>query len=461
MKSKINLDSFILIAIFLSPYSNLIVYKTNIADFRLIQMLWLVIFCVMMIKNAENKERMISSVNSFNVNRGSKLIFVLYITAISISGLLSNNAKISIKELVQYIYLFILMYTIYCKAKELDFVQRIIKVTVYSNLFLVTICIISYISGKVIIPSFTMMQNGMLYVNSNLFSTNTLMESGNEIVRLNGILGLNATLIANLILIESLFVNYLIRKVTGHKRALLCLLLVANLFTIVVTYSRVGLILFIVVHLLSAMSKNQMRNVAILTVAICVGYLFLNMFPDVRERILETFNTKERSSKYHFAIWLIALKTGFNNSIAGIGLGNMAFSYDAFWYEFSKFGISKINSVNVHNFILQIWAEQGIVGLVSNCVLYFSPIIYYLKIKLFNKNRINRTIYEFIFLSFISTLVYNLTNNNFYIEAFWILAGVVYAVKDYHLKTEKASNENENCDISTNAVNFMPNLIND
>ncbi len=439
MKSNISFDNIILIVIFLSPFSNILVYRTNIADFRVIQILWLMVFCVLMIKKAENKELLISSSNRLNLNKDSKLTFLLYIFAISISGLLSINTNRSIKELIQYIYLFILMYTIYCKAKDHDFMEKIIKSIICSNVFLVTICIVSYISGKVIIPSFTILSNGMIYVNSNLFSTNTLMQSGKEIVRLNGVLGLNATLIANLILIQSLLVNYIIRKASGKKRVLLCLLLAANLFTMVVTYSRVGLLLFIALHLISAMSKNQMRNVAILAATVFIGYLFLNMFPDVKERILETFNTEERSSKYHFAFWLIALKTGFNNIISGIGLGNMAYSYDSFWYEFSKFGIEKISNVNVHNFILQIWAEQGIIGLIANSILYFSPILIYIKFKLFNKQKINKTIYEFIFLSYISTLIYNLTNNNFYIEAFWILAGVVYAIKDFHLREEKSS----------------------
>jgi hypothetical protein len=437
MKSNISFDNIILIVIFLSPFSNILVYKTNVADFRLIQMLWLMVFCVLMIKKAENKEQLISTPNRLSVNNGSKLTFLLYIFAISISGLLSVNTGRSIKELIQYIYLFILMYTIYSKAKDHDFMEKIIKSIICSNVFLVTISVVSYISGKVIIPSFIILSNGMIYVNNNLFSTNTLMESGKEIVRLNGVLGLNATLIANLILIQSLLVNYMIRQVTGKKRVLLCLLLAANLFTMVVTFSRAGLLLFITVHLLSAMSKNYMRNVAILAAAVFIGYMFLSMFPEVKERILETFNTEERSSKYHFAIWLIALKTGFNNIITGIGLGNMAFSYDGFWYEFSKFGIEKINSVNVHNFILQIWAEQGAIGLIMNSILYFSPILLYIKLKLFNNQKIYRTKYEFIFLSYISTLIYNLTNNNFYIEAFWILAGVVYAVKDFNLKEDK------------------------
>ncbi|QNU66624.1 O-antigen ligase family protein [Ruminiclostridium herbifermentans] len=437
MKSNISFNNIILIVIFLSPFSNILVYKTNIADFRLIQVLWLMVFCVFMIKKAENKELLISSPNRLSLNKGSKLTFILYIFAISISGLLSVNTNRSIKELIQYIYLFILMYSIYCKAKDHDFMNKIINSIICSNVFLVTICVVSYITGKVIIPSFTILSNGMIYVNNNLFSTNTLMESGKEIVRLNGILGLNATLIANLILIQSLLVNYMIRQVTGNKRVLLCLLLVANLFTMIVTYSRAGLLIFITLHLISAMSKNHIRNVAILAAAVFVGYMFLSMFPEVKERILETFNTEERSSKYHFAIWLIAIKTGFNNIITGIGLGNMAFSYDDFWYEFSRFGIEKINSVNVHNFILQIWAEQGAIGLIVNSILYFSPILLYIKFKLLYKQKINRTIYEFIFLSYISTLIYNLTNNNFYIEAFWILAGVVYAIKDFHLRTEK------------------------
>jgi len=152
------------------------------------------------------------------------------------------------------------------------------------------------------------------------------------------------------------------------------------------------------------------------------------IFPTVLLRVLETFNTEERSSKYHFAIWLIALKTGLSNLWTGIGIGNMAFNYDLFAGEFYRFGIEKTNAVNVHSYVLQIWSEQGLPGLIANFLLLIYPIFYYLKFR-FLKNA-EKTIYDFIFLAYIATLTYNLTNNNFYIETFWILAGLIYFAKD-------------------------------
>jgi O-antigen ligase len=198
--------------------------------------------------------------------------------------------------------------------------------------------------------------------------------------------------------------------------------------------------LFFVIHLLSVMSKDRIRNVAIIIVAILMCGICLSIFSNVQERLLETFNTGEQSSKYHFAMWLIALKTGYNNIITGIGLGNMAHSYGDYGYDFLRFGISPTDNVNVHNYMLQIWSEQGILGIFASFFLFFSPIICYVKCKIFNLIPSERKLYDFIFLGFIGTLTYNLTNNNFYIETFWILAGMVYAAKDYLFDYGKVSN---------------------
>ncbi|MBC8062648.1 MAG: O-antigen ligase family protein [Clostridiaceae bacterium] len=437
MNKIINFDNIILFSIFMSPFSTILIYKTNIADFKLIEVLWLAIFVTLMIKKAANKELLIVK-NSAYTNKISNSIFMLYISVAIFSCLFSININRSIKELFQYIYLFILMYTIYYKSKDINFFNKIVKTMILANFFLVTICILSYISGKVIVPSFILSSNGAIYVNNNLFSTNILVESGNEILRLNGVLGLGATAIANQILIQSLFVNYFIRTITGKKKIFFYLLLIANLITMVITYSRVGILIFIAVHLLSVMSKNQIKNFVIIVAITLLCALILNLFTNVQERLLETFNTEEQSSKYHFAIWIIAFKTGFNNILTGIGLGNMAFSYDSYGYEFYRFGIAKTNAVNVHNFILQIWSEQGMIGLLSNVLLLFSPIFYYFKIKYVDKIITSgKSIYYFIILAYTATLMYNLTNNNFYIETFWITLGLVYSirsqVRDIHI----------------------------
>lgn len=439
MRLTMKFDNLILLAIFMSPFSYLFTYKSNIADIRLVEVLWLIIFVIALIKKACNKEQMLSN-NRLKINRESHAIFTLYIAAICISCLFSINITRSAKELFQYIYLFIIMYIVYDKSKDFEFFKKIVKMFICANILLVTICILSYIRKDVIIPSFFLLPNGTIYVNNNLFSTNTLMDSGTEILRLNGVLGLGATAIANQVIIESLFINYMIRMTSGKKRTLLCLLLVANLITIVFTYSRAGLILFFVVHLLSVMSQDHVKNIAIILVAILICGIFLSLFSNVQERLMETFNTEEQSSKYHFAIWLIALKTGYNNIMTGIGLGNMAFSYGDYENYFLKFGLYPADSVNVHNFLLQIWSEQGITGIFAGFCLFISPIICYIKCKIFKLTSLEKKLYDFIFLAFIGTLTFNLTNNNFYIEIFWILLGMVYSSKDYLAGLGKVSN---------------------
>ncbi|PYG89494.1 O-antigen ligase [Ruminiclostridium sufflavum DSM 19573] len=441
MRPAINFDNIILFAIFLSPFSYMFTYMNNLADIRIVELLWVFIFIAVFIKAACNKKLLLSK-SSLRIDKQAHAVFILYIAVIFITCLFSVNINRSIKEILQYIYLFLIMYTVYNKAKEPAFFKKTVRMFLLSNILLVAICIASYISGRVIIPSFYLLPDGRIYANTNLFSTNTLMESGTEVLRLNGVLGLGATAIANQVLIQSLFVNYMIRVTSGKRKVFFYILLSANFLTMIFTYSRAGLLVLLVVHLLSVMSGDHVKNIAIVIAAVLACGIFFSLFSNVQERILETFNTQEQSSRYHFAIWLIALKTGYTNIFTGIGLGNMAFSYDAFRYEFYRFGLAQTDSVNVHNFLLQIWAEQGLFGVAANFMLIFGPIISCLRCKIFKLLSAERKIYDFAFLAFIATLTHNLTNNNFYIEIFWVLAGMIYSARDYFYEAEKGGDMN-------------------
>jgi len=428
MDKTIAFSKLIILTVFMSPFSAIVTFSTGFADLKLIQGLWVIVFMIMMVKKAGDKRQLLAGdTNASGTDKAFKAFIVLYLSALVISSLYSVNIAWSVKEFIQYLYLIILMYTIYHFSKEYDMCLKIIKAMVAANTLMVCICIISYITKATIIPSYIVSPYG-IYVNRNLFSTNTLMDTGEQILRLNGVMGLGATAIANLILIQSLFVNYLFRISSGKKKILYLLLLAANLITMIMTYSRVGILLFILVQTATLMNKSQVRNIFVLLFAGIACYCLLSIFPTVLTRILETFNTEERSSKYHFAIWLIAAKTGLKHVLTGIGLGNMAFNYHTFSSEFYQFGIPKINGVNVHNYALQIWAEQGLGGVLANFLLLVSPLLYYFKVKFLKIAE--KTMEDFIFLAFFSTLVYNLTNNNFYIETFWILAGLIYFSKD-------------------------------
>ncbi len=423
------MDKLILIAIFLSPFRNLIIFSLGFMDLRIIQAIWTLVFMIILIKKAVNKQVLIKD---SVISRESKLLFFLYISILAISCLYSININMSLKELIQYIYLFLLFAVIYLRAKDKVFLDKIVTTIVISNIILVLVCILSYFSGNAIIPSYIVYSNGTVVANTNLFEINTLMENGNTIARLHGALGLGPTAIANIVLIQSMFVNYMIRKGKGLVKFGLIALLLCNLVTIVLTYSRAGILLFVFMHIFTIISKDHVKNFFIILMVACTAIAFLRVFPDVLARILETFNPEQKSSKYHFVFWLMSIMTGWDNILTGIGLGNMTYFTDNYTYLFQQFNINRAAVNPSHNFILQIWSEQGAFGFLISIALVVKPILSYFRTyKLSDRNNV----YFFILLAYISSLICNLTNNNYYTEPFWMIFGLAYSIEFKRLKT--------------------------
>jgi hypothetical protein len=63
------------------------------------------------------------------------------------------------------------------------------------------------------------------------------------------------------------------------------------------------------------------------------------------------------------------------------------------------------------------------------------PIVYYINARHIRKTIPAKSKYYFMVLGFAGVIIYNLTNNSFYIEGFWEYAGLMYAMK-YHLVRE-------------------------
>ncbi len=321
------------------------------------------------------------------------------------------------------------MYVIILKSQNKLFIDGVVKTIIISNIFFIGVCLISFLLGKAIIPTITLLLNGKVYVNFDLFKVQDLTSGVGSLNRIGGIFGLGPIGIANIVLIQSFFINYKIRNsFTFRERILYLLLFSGNVIIIVLTYSRAGLIIFIILHGITLFGKNIKNNILYIILGLCILAIFLISFPNVTERLLETFNLEEASTKYHLVFWIAAIKLGFNRILTGIGLGMSKYSLANFAEYFRSFGIYKVNSVDMHNILLQVWAEQGIFGLLISVVMLFSPIISYVKFSITKKTK-EKTIYYFIIMAYVATFLYNLTNNNFYIESFWIMLALVYAGK--------------------------------
>ncbi len=427
-KKLLSIENLILLGVFLSPCSDLFVFKTVIFDVKILQFLWSIVFISILICKASFKD---FKIGESLLSKKDHIIFVLYITSLVLSCLFSFNFGLSFKELLQYIYLFLIMLVIYKYSNNEDMFNKIIHSIILCNILLVTVSIISYLNGRLLIPSFIMYPDGSLLVIDSVYKTQALVESNSIINRLEGVMGLGTVGIANCILIQSLFINYMVRKSSGRMKTFYLVVFAANVVAMGLTYSRAALITFIIIHFISLLGSNRKTNFALAIIGVCSIPIVLSFFPSLYERLLEAFNTQEGSTKYHLVQWMVSLKEGYDHMATGIGIGNAAFQQDMykdmFSYLFRKFNLYNVNGSNVHNFILQIWAEQGLTGLVTNMALIFYPIVNNLKFKYISRAKGEKTISDYILLAYVATLFNNLTNNNFYIETFWILAGLAYA----------------------------------
>lgn len=434
-KSSDLVDYLILCAVFISPFKELFVLSIGIIDFKLPQLMWFLIFAISLLEKLGKRHKATSLVNHKETN--NNLIFSLYFCMLLISSIFSIDISQSVKELIQYIYMFAAMYLIYIKAKEEVFMDLVIKAIILSNVIMVSIALLSVILQKSIIPTITIFSNGYVYINNELFWSQSLVETGSSINRLD-ILGMGPIGISFYIILQSLLINYKIRVSKGNIRILYVLLLCTNAAVIIMGYSRLGIMLFFGLNVLTLFGKDILKNVGIVLITVFVAYIFLSNTPELFLRIMETFNTQEQSSRYHFVFWLIALKTGYDNFLTGIGLGNMVFvPADNFAYLFDKFSLYRTSYVPTHNFVLQIWSEQGIIGLLLNLLILVVPVVYYISARHIKKTLPPKSKFYFMVLGYVGVMIYNLTNNSFYIEGLWEYIGLMYAMKYQLIRDRK------------------------
>jgi len=429
----IDINKIIAFTIFFAPYSNTFVFKTSFADFRILQLFWAFILLMLIIKSALSGSLKLRNINT-------SIIFVLYIVTIALSACFAQNQKVAVREFLQFTYLLIITYVIMSRAEDYNFFKTCINAFVLSNILFVICSLISYVLGISLIPNITLFQNGSLRIRFDMYQTQNLVESAEEIRRLSGISGLGPIGIANVILVQSFFINYKIRECTGFKRILFCILLLLNFIVMVLTYSRLGMFIFVLLHAYTLIDRNHLKNFFILLL-IGLGFgVILLRYPQIFLRLLESFNLEEGSTKYHFVFWIVAIRLGLRNVFTGIGLGGAKYSLEEFLDYFEKFNIYSTSDVDTHNLWLQLWAEQGMLGLIVNNILIFVPLIYLIRWNIRHKSTNRTSIYLYVTNSYLATLLYNLTSNNYYIEIFWMLLALVYASK-YHC--EKKTTEKE------------------
>ncbi len=100
----------------------------------------------------------------------------------------------------------------------------------------------------------------------------------------------------------------------------------------------------------------------------CAGLMMAGgvmLVPALKTRVLSIFAMREDSSNsYRMNVWISTWRLIQDNWLVGIGPGN-----DTFKHVYGLYMVSGYNALSAYSIFLEIWAEQGILGLLSFVVL--------------------------------------------------------------------------------------------
>jgi O-antigen ligase len=142
------------------------------------------------------------------------------------------------------------------------------------------------------------------------------------------------------------------------------------------------------------------------------------LFPVFQERLFLTFKVGGDSDRFRY--WLAALKMIKDHPFFGIGVGT-------FMANFSKY-LPNCNISYAHNCYLQIWAETGVLALIS-FILFSTSLIYFG----FKKFLVSK---DFLLLGLLSGAVGFLVHSFFEVNLyslrlavlFWVWVGLISAI---------------------------------
>ncbi len=166
-----------------------------------------------------------------------------------------------------------------------------------------------------------------------------------------------------------------IAKPKGRAKAFYVLFAVVSLLCLLLSLSRSGYVAFLVIVsvllLMTVPKRYFLVTVSSVVLLALAGYLFLTVY-----RTSDTGNLVVESSAVN-RIVLIAAGAGMikDHWLAGVGFGNYPVALERVYAGSSMFfseayryatGMTTV----IHNWVIEVWAEQGIIGLAAFIVLF-------------------------------------------------------------------------------------------
>ena len=210
---------------------------------------------------------------------------------------------------------------------------------------------------------------------------------------------------------------------SGDKRKLLlglALLLIS--LALVFSYSR-GAWLGAIGALISYGFWEKKARLKVVIVLLVTAFLLFS-FPSLRNRLVSILNLPHPLTRERVYIWESTWNMIKTHSFVGVGMGNFPFVYEKYMVKEATI----LNPSFAHNIFLQIWAEGGLLPLLS-----FTGIIFITFLKGFRLIRLfsgfRRTVAVASFSALMGILIHNQVDCTLYSmhvgPIFWLLVGII------------------------------------
>lgn len=273
----------------------------------------------------------------FNINLNKIDISVLvFVASIFLAVINSNFSVDSLKYVAFYISIFLFGFILVNSIRNKYAFIKFIKIIIVMSVLLCIYGVIQYILGIPVDP---------LLVDINM---------GQMLSRVYSTLG-NPNVYAGVLVLVLPYYMLLFLEVSKVREKVLTVLMgVVLMCNIALTYSRTAYIAAIVVIVSFLILKNK-KMLPLIVLGILVA------IPLVPSNVIERLLTlgKDSSSIYRFDIWESSFRMAKENWFLGIGI-----NVDNFRVMFTKYSHYS-PPMHTHMFLLQIWLELGLIGVLS------------------------------------------------------------------------------------------------
>ncbi len=337
--------------IFLLPLEHLIIFETDFADLRLVQ----IVFVIVLISLACKRYVFHQGIKFFK-KTSLDLPLWLMLVAYMVSSIFSAYLMQGIREILQLIYLICLFKFFASVLDSKEKLEKTLKIFMF-GVFLISINIFSQrFIGTSIIPCIRILPTGMVNLSfDTAVGLTNLFVAPNISYMSAGSLGYGRPGIALLSVMAFFLAFGFFRKASYSlgRRVLWGVLAGVFLGSLVFSYSRAGILAMLVGIMLLILKKKRFLEFAMLAFV----FLYVFVLPTATHyRFLESFAVEEGSFKSHLTSWETCMDMFQERPLMGFGPGSYAQIgniYSIFW-----------NDVNdPHSFIFLTMAELGIIGL--------------------------------------------------------------------------------------------------